>query len=113
VKGVSTYYKTVKVPTDVKGLNKEFETTISKKKYEELLKNVDPYTNPIVKTRYCFVHKGQHFELDHFKTPVDLWMLEAELDHSDQEVKLPKFLGELVEVTGDPNYNNSVLSQKN
>jgi CYTH domain-containing protein len=72
---------------------------------------IDRFTRNIVeKTRYR-VPVGDHvFDVDEFHGMNDgLLMAEIELGHSSEEFKKPDWLGE--EVTDNPRYYNSYLSQ--
>ena len=107
----TTHYRTTKSAGPDAATRIEREELISAETYHQLLAYRDDATEPIVKTRWCFVHGGQHFELDHLISPVDLWMLEAELVEPHQAVTPPESLGSLREVTEDPAYRNSALAR--
>ena len=62
----------------------------------------------IEKRRYTVPQGKLSWEVDVFvHRPAGLVLAEIELDHEDQVVKLPKWIGE--EVTSDPRYRNSSL----
>lgn len=108
----TTYYKTVKQDTDRPGVKLEYEAIISQDAYESLLGFADPNRTEIVKTRWVFTYRGQHFELDHFHAPRDLWVLEAELVFAEDWIELPEaVLGPLKDITGDKRYSNRRLSK--
>lgn len=66
---------------------------------------------PIIeKTRYTRDELGHTWEIDVFKgANAGLIVAEVELEHADEPVRLPDWIGE--EVTGDPRYYNSNLFQ--
>lgn len=62
------------------------------------------------KRRYIVPYDGLVWEVDVFRgRHSGLVLAEVELDREDARVSLPPFVG--VEVTGDPRYYNSVLSE--
>lgn len=63
----------------------------------------------IRKTRYHVFFKQQLFEVDVFEDTLSgLVLAEIELDHSNQKITLPDWIGK--EVTGDKRYYNSYLA---
>lgn len=62
----------------------------------------------IEKERYTVPQGELTWEVDVFLSPVGLVMAEMELDHADQEVRLPPWIG--LDVTDDPDYRNSKLA---
>jgi adenylate cyclase len=63
----------------------------------------------IEKQRYVVPQGKLNWEIDVFTHRADgLVLAELELEHEDQKVKLPKWIGE--EVTADPRYRNSKLA---
>lgn len=105
----TTYWHTIKVHR-ADGHRTEYETQITGEEYQYLSYDRDPAKAIIRKKRHCFVHAGQHFELDAITRPRRLWLLEAELVTADQPVTLPDGLPLIVEVTGDPAWSNAVLA---
>ena len=76
-----------------------------------MLQNIEPSTVVISKTRHIVVYDGMCWEIDVFHGSHEgLVLAEIELDSPEREVTLPPFVGP--EVTRDPRYFNSVLSQK-
>nr|WP_321247697.1 CYTH domain-containing protein [uncultured Psychroserpens sp.] len=102
-------FLTVKGKSTNDGLSRfEWEKNISKLDAEALLKLCEKGT--IDKVRYE-VKMGEHvFEVDVFSQDNEgLTLAEVELNHEDEPFEKPDWLGE--EVTGDPRYYNSQLSQ--
>lgn len=97
----------------VKGLNKgavrdEWEYEIPLKDAREM---VDRVTEGIVikKLRYNVDYQGRKWEVDVFEgVHQGLILAEVELESADAPIELPPFIGD--EVTGNPQYYNSVLS---
>lgn len=113
--GGRLYYETRKIPTEVPGKEKEKEKLIGYGEYLLKLKEKDLAREEIVKTRYHFIWKNQHFEMDFFHAPKEIraiTLLEVELLHENEPVEVPPFLGEFKEVTGDPRFKNTNLCKK-
>ena len=97
----------------VKGLNKgavrdEWEYEIPMTDAREM---VDRVTEGIVikKLRYNVDYQGRKWEVDVFEgVHQGLILAEVELESADASIELPPFIGD--EVTGNPQYYNSVLS---
>lgn len=97
----------------VKGLNKgavrdEWEYEIPMTDAREM---VDRVTEGIVikKLRYNVDFQGRKWEVDVFEgVHQGLILAEVELESADAPIELPPFIGD--EVTGNPQYYNSVLS---
>ena len=67
--------------------------------------------HPIEKTRYTELHAGKWWEIDVFEGENEgLLLAEIELQHENEEVQFPEWVGE--EVTQDLRYYNSYMSQK-
>jgi CYTH domain-containing protein len=95
------------------GVHKETEGTISKEKYDQLLKEQHPDKVMLEKTRYVFKYQDQCFELDVFKGGLrGLAILELELNDKTQKVELPPFLRVVKEITSDRRFNNFALANK-
>ncbi len=98
---------TIKGPTD--GISRaEFEYPIPLADASEMLK-LSPF--PIIeKYRTKIVWENKLWEVDQFESEnKGLIMAEIELTEPDEPFSLPPWIGE--EVTGDPRYFNSYLSQ--
>lgn len=97
------------------GQRVEVERVISPQEYVNLLPYADPKRDTIKKTRFCFLYEDQYFELDQYKTPITdtgcSHVLEIELTHIDQEIKIPPFVEILKEVTGDKKFSNYSLAK--
>ncbi len=103
-------YLTIKGRSDQSGLTRyEWEKEIPFDEAKELLKLA---TGGIIdKTRYIIPYKGVTYEVDVFHGKLEGFVLaELELTHESQKYPKAPFLGK--EVTGDPQYYNSVLRQK-
>jgi CYTH domain-containing protein len=84
----------------------EFEYRIGIKDARALLELCG--SSRIEKDRYTVPQGKLTWEIDVFLSPIELTMAEVELENADQEVKLPKWIGE--DVTDDPDYRNSSLA---
>ena len=66
--------------------------------------------NPLEKRRWYVEYEGHVWEVDEFGgSHAGLCVAEVELQSADETVTVPGFIGR--EVTGDPRYYNSSLSQ--
>ena len=88
----------------------EIEEQISQDEYITLLMEADPTKRPIRKTRYCLTYDGQYFEIDVYPFWDDKAVVEIELSDENAEIRFPKELKVLKEVTGDESYSNAALA---
>ena len=88
----------------------EIERRLSKEEYLQLLMNADTTRRQIRKTRYCLTFGIQCFEIDVYPFWSDKAIVEIELSNVDDEIKFPKELKVIKEVTGDEAYNNASLA---
>ena len=108
--GSYIYYQTLKRRrTDLTRI--EVERRLSKDEYLRLLMEADPNLRPIRKTRYCLTHGSQYFEIDVYPFWQDKAILEIELSDPEQEVRIPRFLKVIQEVTQDESYKNASLAR--
>lgn len=91
----------------------EFESIISKERYEQLKKLANPKKHPIVKNRYCFLYDGQYFELDVFPFWQDRALIELELSYENQKVNLPPEIVVIKDVSKSKKYKNNYLASVN
>jgi CYTH domain-containing protein len=109
IKGVKAYI-TIKGNSNESGLTRfEWEKEISVVEAEELLELALP--GVIDKKRYELMHGNKLWEVDVFLGNNEgLVLAEVELTHENEHVTLPDWVS--AEVTGDPRYYNSYLSNK-
>lgn len=87
----------------------EFEYSIPLKEAEYMLENLCSYV--MEKTRSTVSYMGFTWEIDVFSGKLDgLRMAEVELEHEDDHVPLPPWVG--LEVSSDSRYFNAVLAEK-
>ena len=101
-------FLTIKGATDARGMSRyEWEKEIPADEAKQLLQLCEPGAL-IDKVRYL-VPVGHHlFEVDEFHgSNAGLVLAEVELEHEDEEIERPDFLGK--EVTGDVRYYNAQL----
>jgi CYTH domain-containing protein len=91
-------------------VREEVETEIVAAEYDRLLAEADPARRPIRKTRYVVGHGAQHLEIDVFDEPPGVVLVEVELASEGEDVQLPEWLGEAVDVSTDPRYANATLA---
>ncbi|MGN0919191.1 MAG: AAA family ATPase [Alphaproteobacteria bacterium] len=87
----------------------ERERKIQQKEYLSLLTEAEYL---LTKTRWCFVDKGQYFELDTFDACPDQALLEIELTQENQQITLPDWITLIQEVTDLAEYRNYSIAQK-
>lgn len=91
----------------------ETERQINSNLYQSLLQQADPYRQTIHKIRKSFIWKGQYFELDDYKQPIDdLMILETKGITEDEMVKFPPFLHVVKDITGNDDYYNYNIALK-
>lgn len=104
------YYQTVKrTVSDLKRV--EIERRLSQKEYLRLLMDADTTKHQIRKDRYCLTYENQYFEIDVYPFWDDKAIAEIELSSEDQEIRFPKELEIIKEVTDDGSYKNSELAK--
>ena len=89
----------------------EIERRLSKDEYLERLMEADPTRRPIRKDRYCLADGDQYFEIDIYPFWKDRAIVEIELSKSDDEIRFPKMLKLIREVTGEDEYQNATLAK--
>lgn len=92
----------------------EKEKAILESKYEDLQSTcLAPDSEEVVKGRWCFVENGYYWELDIFRDWSEDIIIEVELPDPSWDVTLPSWMeGNVIEITGDPAYNNRSISGK-
>ena len=106
---VTSYIETLKVRISGQRCL-EYQNRLSGEEYYELLKNADPCKHIIKKDRYCFLYRGQYFEMDIYDFWQDRATLELELRDENQPYKLPPEIKVLKDVSSDPRYKNNYLA---
>ena len=66
---------------------------------------------PIRKDRYCLADGNQYFEIDIYPFWNDQEILEIELSDPEEEIRFPKMLKVIREVTEDEAYKNASLAK--
>ena len=89
----------------------EVEKRLSQDEYLKLLMDADTAMHQIRKTRYCLTYEGQYLEIDVYSFWKDRAILEIELLSEQDEVRIPKFLKTIKEVTDDEEYKNASLAK--
>ena len=109
-KNKSTYYITIKGPSNSSGMSRfEYESIISNNDAEKLFDLC--YLPLIIKNRYIYMYDGMKWELDSFSGDnKGLLIGEVEIVNETIDFQKPEFV--IKEVTGNPKYYNSML-QKN
>ncbi len=91
----------------------EAERQIDNNLYESLLRQADPYRQPIHKMRETFIWKGQFFELDTFIDPYKgLQILETKGILKHEDIIFPPFIEIIEDITGITKYYNYNLALK-
>ncbi len=90
----------------------ETEQQVNSNLYIAMMQQADPYRRTIEKTRRSFIWKGQFFELDTYKVPEGLMILETKGVAANEEVKIPPFLEAVEDITGRKEYYNYNLAKR-
>ena len=91
----------------------ETERQVENALYESLLQQADPYRQSISKLRQSFIWKGQYFELDTYRGPLEgLVILETKGIADAEDVNFPPFIRVIKEITGNKEYYNYNLALK-
>ena len=89
----------------------ERERRLTKDEYLERLMDADPTRMPLRKDRYCLADGNQYFEIDIYPFWNDQAILEIELSDPEEEIRFPKMLKVIREVTEDEAYKNASLAK--
>ena len=90
----------------------EVERRLTKDEYLGLLMDADPDCRPVRKTRYCLTYDNQYFEIDVYPFWNDRAILEIELRNEGDEIRFPKDIRIIREVTGDDSFKNASLARR-
>ena len=89
----------------------EIERRLSEFEYIRLLMNADTTRRQIRKDRYCLTYENQYFEIDVYPFWNDKAIAEIELSDENADVKFPKQIKVVKEVTDDESYKNASLAK--
>lgn len=104
------YFQTTKrTISDLKRV--EVERRLSQSEYLRLLMNADTTRRQIRKDRYCLTYENQYFEIDVYPFWNDKAIAEIELSDENAEIRFPKQIRVIREVTGDEDYKNASLAK--
>ena len=110
--GHYVYFLTTKKPLEANQRVEE-ERQITPTEYLSLLNAANPDKQTIHKLRRCFVWDNRYYELDTFVSPkLPHCLLEIEDVAEDEAISFPPFLNVIEEVTENPEYYNSNISNR-
>lgn len=110
IDGHYVYFQTSKRKvSDVKRV--EIERRLSESEYIRLLMNADTTRRQIRKDRYCLTYENQYFEIDVYPFWNDRAIAEIELSDENADIKFPKQIKVIKEVTDDESYKNASLAR--
>ncbi len=89
----------------------EIERRLSESEYIRLLMNADTTRRQIRKDRYCLTYENQYFEIDIYPFWNDKAIAEIELSDENADIKFPKQIKVIKEVTNDESYKNASLAR--
>ncbi len=89
----------------------EIERRLSEREYLRLLMNADTDRRQIRKDRYCLTYENQYFEIDVYPFWTDKAIAEIELSDEHAEIRFPKQIRVIKEVTEDESYKNASLAK--
>lgn len=108
--GSYIYFQTTKRKvSDLKRV--EIERRLSKDEYLRLLMDTDTTKRQIRKTRYCLTYESQYFEIDVYPFWQDKAIAEIELSDENADIKFPKQIRVIKEVTDDEFFKNASLAR--
>ena len=111
IDGHYIYYQTVKRRvSDIKRV--EIERRLSESEYLRLLMNADTTRHQIRKDRYCLTYDNQYFEIDVYPFWKDKAIAEIELSDEKADIRFPKQINVIKEVTSDEAYKNASLAKQ-
>lgn len=110
INGTDTFFETIKIRI-TETLCTEIENIISVDEYNKLLSLAKTDRDPIIKKRYCFLYKGQYFEMDVFPFWNDKALLELEIRSDDQKIEIPPEINVIKDVSNDSRYKNNSLAK--
>ena len=111
INGDYVYYLTEK--KKVSNLKRiETERKLSQDEYLNLLMEADNKLHAIHKKRFCLVEDNQYFEIDIYPEWDTQAIMEIELSSEDQEIRIPKSIKIIKEVTDDEKYKNYQMAKK-
>lgn len=90
----------------------EVERKLTQDEYLELLMESDNRLHTIHKTRYCLSENNQYFEIDTYPEWDNQAIMEIELSSEDENIKTPKFIKIIKEVTDDESYKNYQMAKE-
>ncbi|MBR6322123.1 MAG: AAA family ATPase [Lachnospiraceae bacterium] len=110
IDGHYIYFLTTK--RKISGLKRvEVERRLSEREYLRLLMDADTTRRQIRKDRYCLTYENQYFEIDVYPFWNDQAIAEIELSSEDAEIRFPKQIKVIKEVTDDENFKNASLAK--
>ncbi len=89
----------------------EIERRLTESEYLRLLMNADTTKRQIRKDRYCLTYENQYFEIDVYPFWNDQAIAEIELSDENAEIRFPKQIRVIREVTDDENFKNASLAK--
>ena len=103
--GEVKYYLVEKYLTSSPAIGFKSKEEIGKRRFDALKRRRDPARDPVRKTRREFVWDSQRFRIDKYDGPFEgLLVLEAVLDHENEDIHIPAFCTVVREVTGEDQY---------
>ena len=102
------FQKMLRNPADPTKVN--IERRLDKDEYLKLLMEADPSMRQIRKTRYCLTYHRRYFELDLYPFWKDKAVLKVPIQAEDDEIRFPKWVKILSEITDDEHYTNLALA---
>lgn len=105
------FIHTIKRPAEGGG-NWEWERELSAKEFYDMTVRIDPECRILTKERVEFWVGGKKWELDRFIYPVSFQVLEVELSRVEEQVTIPSFIGQAIEVTHIKGFSNKRIASK-
>ncbi len=101
------YTEKRRLPNGEAEINERF---VSEEADRTLIAEADLNVYPVIKLRWSFFWEGQYFHFDWITRPQYLNILEVHPNRPGDEIRLPPFIGEAIEVTGRADFTNEAIA---
>ena len=109
--GSYVYFKTRK--REIEGGKRiELEERLTRREFQNLLRQADPDYRIIRKDRFCLSENGLYYNIDIYPQWKDQALMEIELYSADDSVRFPEGIRVIREVSGEEEFTNPAIARK-
>lgn len=109
--GSYVYFKTRK--REIEGGKRiELEERLTRREFQDLLRQADPDYRIIRKDRFCLSENGLYYNIDIYPRWKDQALMEIELYSADDKVCFPEGIRVIREVSGEKEFTNPAIARK-